>query len=41
MDNLEFALAYLEKGLSIIPLFSPDIIRNGPPKQYLTELDPI
>ena len=39
MDTLEFALAYLEKGLSIIPLFSPDIIRNNPPKKFFTELE--
>jgi archaellum biogenesis ATPase FlaH len=34
MTNLETALAYLRKGISVIPLYSPEMIKRRPPKSY-------
>lgn len=30
MNNLEIALAYLKRGVSVMPLWSPEMIRNNP-----------
>jgi KaiC/GvpD/RAD55 family RecA-like ATPase len=38
MTNLETALAYLKKGISIIPLYSPEMIKRRPPKSYTEAL---
>ena len=38
MTNLETALSYLEKGLSIIPLYSPEMLKIKGPKNFITEL---
>jgi len=38
MSNLNEALRYLEHGLSVIPLWSPDILKNKPPKRYREEV---
>ena len=37
MKNLEIALSYLNKGLSVIPLWSPKELKNNPPF-YLKEI---
>ena len=34
MTNLEYALRYLQKGFSIIPLWSPEMVRKSPPRGY-------
>ena len=39
MANLEMALSYLKKGISIIPLYSPAMISRRPPRLYLEELE--
>lgn len=33
MTNKEIALSYLERGLSVIPLYSPDMIKRNPPRE--------
>ena len=38
MNNLEAALTYLKKGISIIPLYSPEMINRRPPRSYTEEL---
>lgn len=38
MTKLEIALSYLEKGLSVIPLYSPEMLQTKPPLNFLTEL---
>ena len=38
MDNLDCALEYLQKGFSVIPLFSPTILKNDPPTEFTTNL---
>ncbi len=38
MNNLEIALSYLEKGLSIIPLYSPEMLKIKPPNNFREEL---
>jgi archaellum biogenesis ATPase FlaH len=38
MTNLETALSYLKKGISIIPLYSPEMIARKPPKSYTEAL---
>ena len=38
MSNLEIALAYIERGLSIIPLYSPEMITRRPPKGFVESL---
>lgn len=38
MTSLETALAYLKKGISIIPLYSPEMIKRRPPKSYTEAL---
>ena len=38
MTNLEIALSYLEKGLSVIPLYSPEMLKTKPPKSFKEEL---
>ena len=35
MNNLEMALAYLRKGISVIPLYSPAMLKKYPPSSYL------
>lgn len=34
MTNLEIALGYLDKGLSVIPLWSPAILKENPPQKF-------
>jgi hypothetical protein len=41
MDNLDYALEYLGKGLSLIPLFSPTILNNNPPPEFTTNLQKV
>jgi len=38
MNNLEIALSYLKKGLSIIPLYSPEMVKINHPKSFIEEL---
>lgn len=38
MNNLEIALSYLAKGLSVIPLYGPEMLRVSPPKTFIEEL---
>jgi replicative DNA helicase len=38
MTKKEIALQYLQHGLSVIPLFSPEMVRNNPPKRYKENL---
>lgn len=38
MNNIEAALAYLKRGISIIPLYSPEMINRRPPRSYTEEL---
>ncbi|MCE5262336.1 MAG: bifunctional DNA primase/polymerase, partial [Deltaproteobacteria bacterium] len=38
MSNREIALSYLEKGLSVIPLYSPEMLKVNPPKRFREEL---
>ena len=38
MTNLEAALSYLDKGLSVIPLWSPDLVRKSPPQKFKERL---
>ena len=38
MTRLEIALKYLEKGLSVIPLYSPEMLKVNPPKSFREEL---
>jgi len=39
MTNLEIAISYLKRGISIFPLYSPKMISQKPPRSYLEELD--
>jgi len=39
MTNLEIALSYLDKGLSLIPLYSPEMLKIKPSKGFREELD--
>ncbi len=39
MTRLEIALSYLEKGYSIIPLYSPEMIKAKAPKNFIAERD--
>ena len=34
MNKKDIALNYLKQGLSVIPLFSPEMITKNPPKRY-------
>ena len=38
MTNKEIALSYLQKGLSVIPLWSPELLKISPPKHYADSL---
>ena len=38
MTKLDIALSYLEKGLSIIPLYSPEMLKARPPSNFRKEL---
>jgi hypothetical protein len=38
MTNKEIALSYLNKGLSVIPLWSPELLNTSPPKYYVDNL---
>ena len=38
MTNKDIALSYLLKGLSVIPLWSPEMLNAGPPKYYVDNL---
>ena len=38
MTKNEIALQYLQQGLSVIPLFSPEMINKNPPKRYAEAL---
>jgi replicative DNA helicase len=39
MTNKEIALSYLNKGLSIIPLYSPSLLKRKPPKKFAEKLN--
>ena len=39
MNNLEIALAYLKKGISVMPLWSPEMVRSNPSKGFLKKLE--
>jgi len=38
MKKIEIALSYLEKGLSVIPLYSPEMLQTKPPRNFIAEL---
>jgi len=38
MNRIDFALSYLKKDLSVIPLWSPEILDMSPPKYYADNL---
>jgi len=38
MTNKEIALSYLRRGLSVIPLYSPEMVKSRPPKRFTEEL---
>ena len=38
MTNLEIALSYLEKGISVIPIWSPKLLELNPPNYYEVNL---
>jgi replicative DNA helicase len=38
MNRKDIALNYLKQGLSVIPLFSPEMIKKNPPKRYAEAL---
>lgn len=38
MTNKEIALSYLEKGLSVIPIWSPEMVKRKAPKQFTEPL---
>ena len=38
MTNLEIALSYLEKGISVIPIWSPKLLEQNPPNYYEVNL---
>ena len=38
MNKRDIALNYLKQGLSVIPLFSPEMIKKNPPKRYTEAL---
>jgi len=39
MSNVETALSYLKKGISIMPLWSPEMVRSNPSKGFLKKLE--
>jgi len=39
MNNLEIALSYLKKGISVMPLWSPEMVRSNPSKGFLKKLE--
>jgi len=39
MTNKEIAFSYLNKGLSIIPLYSPSLLKRKPPKKFTEKLN--
>ena len=38
MSNLDIALSYLEKGISVIPIWSPKLLELNPPNYYEVNL---
>ena len=38
MKQIDFALSYLKIGLSVIPLWSPEMLNTNPPKYYVDNL---
>ena len=38
MNNKEIALSYLNKGFSVIPLWSPSLLKRKPPKKFTEKL---
>ena len=38
MTKLEIALSYLKKGLSVVPLYGPEMLKDKPPQNFLEEL---
>lgn len=38
MTNKDIALSYLQKGLAVIPLWSPKLLNSNPPKHYVDNL---
>jgi replicative DNA helicase len=39
MNNLEMALTYLKKGISVMPLWSPEMVKKNPSKGFLKTLE--
>ena len=39
MTNIEIAMRYVAKGLSVIPLYSLEMVKTNPPKSYIESLD--
>jgi len=39
MTNKDIALKYLKHGFSVIPLWSPAMLKRNPPKSYFNELE--
>ena len=38
MTNLEIAISYLQKGISVIPIWSPKLLEINPPNHYEVSL---
>lgn len=38
LSNKEIALSYLERGLSVIPLYSPEMVNRNPPGKFIESL---
>ncbi len=39
MNNLEIATAYLKKGISVMPLWSPEMVKRDPPNRFVQNLE--
>ncbi len=39
MNNLEIALSYQKRGISVMPLWSPEMVRTNPSKGFLKKLE--
>jgi len=39
INNLNRALSYLKHGLSVIPVWSPDMVKNNPPQSFKNEVN--
>jgi len=38
LSNKEIALSYLERGLSVIPLYGPEMVKRNPPRKFTESL---